>query len=157
MRYAQVRDQDISNGEGFGVSLFVQGCHFHCKNCFNQETWDFNGGKLWTEKKEEKFLQLASRPFVERVSFLGGEPLCDENVETVLSIIQKIKKRFPEKKIWVYSGHRMEEIAEHPVKKHVLEYIDVLVDGRYVDELKDFRLSFRGSSNQRILKRGEDF
>ena len=83
MRYAQIRSMDISNGEGIGVSLFVQGCHFHCKNCFNSETWDFAGGKAWTDSTEEKFLQLINRPYIKRVSILGGEPLADENVETI--------------------------------------------------------------------------
>ena len=90
MRYAQIRSMDISNGEGIGVSLFVQGCHFHCINCFNSETWDFTGGKPWTDSTEEKFLQLIDRPYIKRISILGGEPLADENVETIYTLINKI-------------------------------------------------------------------
>lgn len=107
MRYAQVRSMDISNGEGVGVSLFVQGCPFHCKNCFNSETWDFNGGKEWTEKTKNKFMELIDRPYIKRVSFLGGECLADQNLDGVLDLIKQIRISFPEKTIWLYTGYHV--------------------------------------------------
>ena len=129
---------DISNGEGVGVALFVQGCHFHCYNCFNSETWDFNGGKEWTPEVKEKFLELIDRPYIKRVSILGGEPLADENLDDVLDLVTEINKRynfqkvdsanpckirvsedkntdkirllFPNKNIWLYSGYDYQKV-----------------------------------------------
>ena len=138
IHYASIRNLDISNGEGIGVALFVQGCHFHCYNCFNTETWDFNGGKEWTPDVKEKFLELIDRPYIKRVSILGGEPLADENLDDVLDLVTEINKRynfqkvdsvnhckigvsedenadeirlsFPNKSIWIYSGYQWSEI-----------------------------------------------
>lgn len=107
MRYAQIRSMDISNGEGVGVSLFVQGCPFHCKNCFNPDTWDFNDGKEWTEKTKNKFLELIDRPYIKRVSFLGGECLAEQNLDGVLNLIKEIRISFPEKSIWLYTGYHV--------------------------------------------------
>lgn len=152
MRYASLRDMDISNGEGIGIALFVQGCHFHCKNCFNQSTWNFQEGKEWTREVENTFFHLVSRPYIDRVSFLGGEPLADENYDTIL----KLAKSIDNKKKWCYTGYTLEELKANG-KEEILKYIDVLVDGRYVDELRDLNLEFRGSSNQRILYKGKDF
>ena len=165
MRYAQSRSMDISNGEGVGVSLFVQGCHFHCKNCFNSETWDFNGGKEWNEKVQESFIKLANRPYVKRISILGGEPLAEENLNGVLNLVDKIRLLFPEKNIWIYSGYTWEQIMCPVVtgdfnpkrdeiiqkRKKIVSQCDILVDGRFVDELKDIILKWRGSSNQRVI------
>lgn len=164
MRYAQIRDFDISNGDGLGVALFVQGCHFKCKNCFNQATWDFSKGIEWTEKTQNVFLQSISQSFIQRVSILGGEPLADENVETIYNLLKIVKEKFPDKKIWIYSGYVFENL--HLGKQHSLEIknvhydiirdkilslCDVLVDGLYVEALKDFNLQFKGSSNQRVI------
>ena len=107
IRYAQIRECDVSNGEGVGVALFVQGCNFHCYNCFNKDTWDFNGGKEWTPKVEDKFIELASRPYIKRISILGGEPLADENLDGVLNLVNKIRLLMPEKTIWLYTGHTL--------------------------------------------------
>lgn len=107
MRYAQIRSMDISNGEGVGVSLFVQGCPFHCKNCFNSDTWDFNGGKEWTEETKNKFMELINRPYIKRVSFLGGECLADQNLDEVLKLVKQIRISYPEKSIWLYTGYRV--------------------------------------------------
>lgn len=107
MRYASMRNLDISNGEGVGVSLFVQGCPFHCKNCFNSETWDFNGGKEWTEKTKDKFMKLIDRPYIKRISFLGGECLAEQNLDEILSLVQEIRISFPEKTIWLYTGYHV--------------------------------------------------
>lgn len=105
IRYAQIRNLDLSNGEGVGIALFVQGCHFHCKNCFNPETWDFDGGKEWTEEVKNKFLELANRLHIKRISILGGEPLAEENLEDVLDLVNKIRLLSPQKTIWLYTGY----------------------------------------------------
>lgn len=157
MNYASIRKMDISNGRGVGVSLFVQGCHFHCRNCFNQETWDFNGGKKWTKQVKEKFLNLVDNPHIERVSILGGEPLCDENIVKVFELVKEIKLNYPDKKMWCYTGYTWEEVYQKEenlydiFRNDTLKMIDVLIDGRYRDDLRDLNLSFRGSSNQRII------
>ncbi len=157
MRYSKIHKLDVSNGSGIGVALFVQGCHFHCKNCFNKETWDFDRGKEWTSKIEKKFLDLMDRPYITRVTMLGGEPLADENIDDVMYLLYKIRDRFGNsKKIWIYTGYTFEEIQNGYSnklceRKNVLLLADVLVDGQYFDELKDLSLKFRGSSNQRII------
>lgn len=162
MRYAQVRSMDISNGEGVGVSLFVQGCPFHCKNCFNSDTWDFNGGKEWTEETKNKFMELIDRPYIKHVSFLGGECLAEQNLDEVLSLIKGIRISYPEKTIWLYTGYKIEDIfypyiinqpmtCEQRKRIGVIRYVDVLVDGEYIDEQKDLSLKFRGSKNQRVI------
>lgn len=167
MRYAQIRSMDISNGEGVGVSLFVQGCPFHCKNCFNSETWDFNGGKEWTEETKNKFLELIDRPYIKRVSILGGEPLAEPNLGEVLSLVKEIREKFPDKTIWLYTGYSIEDIVNFNTKPYsvvqqyfdidnfirnaILIYVDVLVDGEYIDEQKDLTLKFRGSKNQKVI------
>lgn len=107
MRYASIRELDISNGEGVGVALFVQGCHFHCYNCFNTETLDFNGGKEWTEETKNKFITLIDRPYINRISILGGEPLAERNLDEVLSLIKEIRISYPEKSIWLYTGYHV--------------------------------------------------
>ena len=154
---------DISNGEGIGVALFVQGCHFHCYNCFNQETWDFNGGKEWTQEVEDKFIELASRPYIQRISILGGEPLADENLDCVLNLVNKFRLLFPQKTIWLYTGYTWDQlfrdddfdvsggICENQTRRAMLSSVNVLVDGRYVDSQRDITLSWRGSYNQRVI------
>lgn len=158
MRYAQIRNMDISNGEHIGVSLFVQGCNLRCKGCFNKETWDFNGGKEWTQEIEDEFIELANRPYIKRISILGGEPLADENIRDVFELIIRLKTKFPNKSIWVYTGYQFEDIFNNPLqnneatlRKRVIEICDVLVDGRYIEEQKDLTLKFRGSKNQRLI------
>lgn len=142
---------DISNGEHIGVSLFVQGCHFHCKNCFNQETWDFNGGQKWTEETKNEFLRLINRPFIKRVSILGGEPLTEENLPDILSLIEEIKCLYPEKKIWIYTGYTWENIVIDPLKYEAIRNIDFLIDGQFEEDKKDLKLKFKGSNNQRLI------
>ena len=162
MRYASIRSMDISNGEGVGVSLFVQGCHFHCKNCFNQDTWDFSGGKEWNRKIEDEFMKLVNRPYIKRVSLLGGEPLADENVLDIMRLINRIKTECPDKKIWCYTGYTWEQIfpivnpylnltQAEMTRQNVVKSCDILVDGRFVEEEKDLSLEFRGSGNQRVI------
>lgn len=149
MRYAQIRSMDISDGEGVGVSLFVQGCPFHCKNCFNSETWDFNGGKEWTEETKNKFMELIDRPYIKRVSILGGEPLANKNYLTIRCLLKEIKDKFPNKQIWLYSGYNFEHLSREQFRTII--YVDVLVDGEYIDEQKDITLKWRGSNNQRVI------
>lgn len=162
MRYASIRSMDISNGEGVGVSLFVQGCHFHCKNCFNQDTWDFSGGKEWNREIEDEFMKLVNRPYIKRVSLLGGEPLADENVLDIMRLINRIKTECPDKKIWCYTGYTWEQIfpivnpylnltQAEMTRQNAVKSCDILVDGRFVEEEKDLSLEFRGSRNQRII------
>lgn len=166
MRYAQIRSMDISNGEGVGVSLFVQGCPFHCKNCFNSDTWDFNGGKEWTEEIKDKFMELINRPYIKRVSFLGGECLAEQNLDEVLKLVQEIRISFPEKTIWLYTGYTWEQLIYSRMpsgvgkekeflnwnrRNEIISNIDICIDGEYVDNLKDLTLKWRGSKNQRVI------
>lgn len=165
MRFAQIRSMDISNGEGVGVSLFVQGCDRHCFNCFNSETWDFNGGKEWTEETREQFIKLVDRPYIKRISILGGEPLAKQNIDEVLSLVKEIRISYPQKNIWLYTGYYIEDIINFNtnsvsqqifdrdkfVRNNILTCIDVLVDGEYIDEQRDISLAYRGSKNQRVI------
>lgn len=149
MRYAQIRSMDISNGEGIGIALFTNGCRFYCKNCFNSELWDINGGKEWDEETENNFLSLANHDFINRISILGGEPFIDENIIDLEKLVKKIKEKYKDKTLWIYSGYLYEELLKKA--SNILKYVDVLVDGKYVDELRDYKLKFRGSSNQRVI------
>ena len=151
MRYAGIYDCDISNGKSVGQSLFVQGCHFHCQNCFNSETWDFDGGEEWDKETENKFIELAGRDYIKRITILGGEPLADENAEDVILLVKKLKSKYPDKKIWVYTGYTYEELLRDPTKSEIFNNIDVLVDGRFEFDKRDLTLAFRGSSNQRVI------
>ncbi len=166
MRYTSIRSLDISNGEGVGVSLFVQGCDRHCFNCFNSETWDFNGGKEWTEETKNKFMELIDRPYIKRISILGGEPLAEQNLDEVLSLIKEIRISFPEKIIWLYTGYtwgqlvysrmpsgvgKEKEFLNWNRRNEIISNIDICIDGEYVDNLKDLTLKWRGSKNQRVI------
>lgn len=164
MRYSSMRNLDISNGEGVGVSLFVQGCPFHCKNCFNSDTWEFNGGKEWTEETKNKFMELINRPYIKRVSFLGGECLADQNLDEVLKLVKQIRISFPEKTIWLYTGYELSEIVKQEQHEKVsgipdvwskrweiIKLCNIVVDGEYIDEQKDLTLKWRGSKNQHVI------
>ena len=156
---------DISNGEGIGVALFVQGCPFkpHCRGCFNPETWDFDGGKEWTAESKDKLIKLASRPYIKRLSILGGEPLANENLDGVLDLVNEIRILFPQKTIWLYSGYTWEQlfedddfdinggICENQTRRAIVLSTDVFIDGRYVDSQKDLTLKWRGSKNQKVI------
>ena len=150
---------DITNGYGIGVALFTQGCPHHCSFCFNQETWNMgsNAGKEWTPEIEEKFLELVKKPHIERVSILGGEPLIDRNLEELLSLVKKIASIG--RKIYVWTGYTLEELQQrdNPTLNELLKYIDILIDGRFIFDLRDPNLELRGSSNQRILFLGKDY
>lgn len=186
IRYAQIRSLDLSNGEGVGVALFVQGCHFHCSNCFNPETWDFNSGKEWTEEVKNKFLKLANRPYIKRISILGGEPLAEENLDGVLDLVNEFRLSCPQKSIWLYTGYTISTckyfddiiFTFHPSYYHfnplngkpikvddkayfikqdrkrieIINNIDVLIDGKYVESQRDITIPWAGSSNQRVIR-----
>ena len=148
MRYNKIRKMDISNGPGVRVSIFLQGCHFHCKNCFNPETWDFEGGDEFTENTVEEIMQLCSKSHIKGLSILGGEPMHPNNIKATEMLAKEFKKRFPEKNLWVWSGYTFEDYLS---KQDVIKYIDVIVDGQYKDELHNPKLEWRGSENQRVI------
>ena len=148
MRYNLIRKMDIADGPGVRVSIFMQGCAFHCKNCFNTETWDFNGGKEFTNDTINEVLDLCNQGHIKGLSILGGEPLHPNNIEGTTKLAKAFKEKYPEKNLWVWSGFKFDEDLQG---KEVLNYIDVLVDGQYKDELHDFTLKWRGSSNQRVI------
>ena len=147
MRYNKIRKMDISNGPGVRVSIFFQGCSFHCENCFNEETWDFNGGLEFTDEVIDKIITLSSADHITGLSILGGEPMHPKNIDGTIKLAKKYKEIYPNKTIWVWSGFLIDKIC----KKEVLDYIDVLVDGQFVNKLYDPRLKWRGSSNQRVI------
>ena len=151
MNYIKVTKNDIANGIGVGCVLWVSGCDIHCKNCHNQSTWDFNSGQLFTEDTMQEILLTLTKPYISRFTLSGGHPLDPHNAPKVLEIVKRVKMVFPNKNIWIYSGYEWESIIKDDVLKEILKYTDVLVDGAYVDELRDISLAFRGSSNQRII------
>lgn len=148
MRYSQLRAYDVANGPGIRASFFVSGCTIRCKNCFNEEYQDFNFGNEWTEETTEEILEYLEDSNVEGLTILGGEPF--DNAEDLLKIIKDLRTR-TDKSIWIYSGYVFEKLIKNPVKREILENVDVLVDGPFVEEKKDLMLAFRGSSNQRII------
>ena len=147
MRYAQIRSIDISNGIGVACSIFFQGCSHHCYNCFNPETWDFKGGKEFTKEKQLEFINLCKQPYIDCISILGGEPTQQDCIEfsEFLDKLQSINKP-----IFLWSGYTYEELINLH-KWYVLDKVSYLIDGKYIEELKDFSLKLRGSSNQRII------
>lgn len=157
MNYADIKRVDVANGEGVRVSVFVSGCNHHCKGCFNQCAWDFNYGNEFTEKEEEEVIDDLNHDYISGLTLLGGEPLEPVNQEGLLPLVKKVKEKFPDKKIWCYTGFDFEKdvvgkmAKESNTTKELLKYIDVLVDGKFEEDKKDLKLRFRGSSNQRIL------
>ena len=148
MRYNLIRKMDISDGPGVRVSIFMQGCAFHCKNCFNSETWDFNGGKEFTQDTINEVLDLCSQGHIKGLSILGGEPMHPNNIDGTTKLAKAFKEKYPEKNLWVWSGFKFDKDLKD---KEVLKYVDVLVDGTYMDELHNPKLKWRGSSNQRVI------
>lgn len=148
MRYNKIRKMDISNGPGVRVSVFMQGCTFNCKNCFNPETHDFRGGKEFTDETINKILELCDKDYIVGLSILGGEPMHPKNIEGTTKLAKAFKERYPNKTIWSWTGFLFDRDLKD---KEVMRYIDVLVDGQYKDELHDFRLKWCGSFNQRVI------
>ncbi|MCC8192817.1 MAG: anaerobic ribonucleoside-triphosphate reductase activating protein [Ruminococcus sp.] len=158
MNYGSIKKCDVANGPGVRVSLFVSGCTHHCKGCFNPETWDFNYGKEFDSSAENRILELLIPDYIEGFSLLGGEPFEPQNQPTLTLLLRKIKKRFPEKKIWCYSGYTLDKDILNKDSKirteytdEMIGYIDVLVDGEFKEELKKLNIKFRGSENQRLI------
>ena len=149
MNYAALKKFDIANGPGVRVSLFVSGCRHHCNNCFNAEAWDFSYGKPFTPDTEKEILSALSAEYITGFSLLGGEPFEPENRPALVGFLKKIKEEYPEKTVWCYTGFEFERLKG--TADEMLKYIDVLVDGKFKEELKSPALIFRGSSNQRII------
>lgn len=148
MRYNKIRKMDISNGPGMRVSIFMQGCAFNCKNCFNKETHDFNGGKEFTDDTIQRVLELCDNENVEGLSILGGEPMHPNNIEGTTKLAKAFKEKFPNKNVWAWSGFSYDKDLKD---KEVIKYLDVLVDGQYIDNLSNPTLKWRGSENQRVI------
>lgn len=148
MRYNKIRKMDISNGPGVRVSIFMQGCTFNCKKCFNPETHDFDGGKEFNQKTIDRVLELCENENVKGLSILGGEPMHPKNIEGTTKLAKAFKQRFPNKNLWVWTGFLFDKDLKD---KEVLTYLDVLVDGQYIEELRNPKLKYSGSSNQRVI------
>lgn len=157
MNYANIKNCDVANGDGVRVTLFVSGCTNRCEHCFQPETWDFGFGEPFTHEVEDKLLGMLSPTYINGLTLLGGEPFEPHNQRALLPFVKRVRETYPNKNIWAFSGFTYEELmrdASHPrceVTDELLSLIDVLVDGRYVDSLRNLSLKFRGSSNQRLI------
>lgn len=165
MNYHKIEKTSIANGEGIRVVLWVSGCSLYCKGCHNPETWNVNSGKLFDENAKKELFDALDKPYIQGITFSGGHPLENENIEDVYLLIKEIKEKFPTKDIWLYTGYTWNQIF-YPVvtddlnserdriidcRMKVVEMCDILVDGRFVEELKDLTLKFAGSKNQRVI------
>ncbi|WP_308534311.1 anaerobic ribonucleoside-triphosphate reductase activating protein [uncultured Peptoniphilus sp.] len=148
MRYGQIRKYDVANGPGIRTSFFVTGCRHKCPFCFNEEYQDFSYGNIWTDKETNLIIDYLKLNEINGLTILGGEPF--QNTKDLIDIVEKIREK-SSKSIWIYSGYSYEQIYADPLKKRLVELCDVLVDGLFINDLKDLRLKFRGSSNQRII------
>ena len=158
MNYAEIKYCDIANGPGVRTSIFVSGCTHHCKNCFNAITWDFNYGEPFTEAIWEQIFEGSASAYVKGITLLGGEPMEPSNQRALLPFVKEFRNRFPDKSVWCFSGYLYEELTGQidsrcycEVTDELMSLFDILVDGRFVEELHDITLRFRGSSNQRII------
>ena len=157
MNYANIKKYDVANGVGVRVSLFVSGCTHKCKGCFNAEAWDFSYGKPYTEETEKEILQALSHEYIAGLSLLGGEPFEPCNQRVLVTLLRKFRDTYPQKTVWCYSGYTLDRDLVAGGKAHcevtdeMLSMLDILVDGKFVESLKDLKLRFRGSSNQRII------
>lgn len=157
MHYAKIKWHDVSNGPGVRVSLYVSGCRNHCKNCFNPETWDFNYGEPFTKEVENSILEGLKPDYIKGFTLLGGDPFEPENQKALAPFLERLRKRYPDKSVWAFTGYDYEadlltgKLGDGETVLRILNCLDVLVDGKFVEELKDLNLLFRGSSNQRII------
>ncbi len=157
MYYGEIKNRDIANGIGVRVTLFVSGCRNHCKNCFQPQTWDFEYGKPFGKETEDYIIELLDSDYISGLTVLGGEPFEPSNQESLLPFLKRVKGELPKKDIWMFTGFTLEELRDAncractPHTEDILNIIDVLVDGRFVEELKDITLRFRGSKNQRLI------
>lgn len=154
MRFHNITYPDVNNGEGCRVTLWVAGCTHHCKGCHNPQTWSFKSGREFTEDIKNKLYNVLKLPYIKGITLSGGDPL--DSFDDIFELVKDIKNSFNDKDIWLFSGYTLEDI-QNSDKNIILEYIDVLVDGEFKEELKDLTLKFRGSSNQRILYKDIDF
>ena len=157
MNYATIKNFDIANGPGVRVSLFVSGCTHHCKGCFNEVAWDFDYGQPFTQETIDSILEMLNPAYVKGITLLGGEPFEPQNQPALVDLLRQIKAKYPDKSIWSFSGYLFDKdilpgrLGDPAITREFLSYLDVLVDGRFVEEKKDLTLRFRGSSNQRII------
>ena len=156
MHYATIKNCDIANGPGVRVSLFVSGCTHHCKGCFNEVAWDFEYGELFTQETVDSILEMLKPNYVRGLTILGGEPFEPQNQGAIVELLRAIKEKYPDKNIWAFSGYLFEKITsgtlgDWAITKEYLSYLDVLVDGPFVEEKKNLNLRFRGSENQRLI------
>ena len=157
MNYAEIKNVDIANGPGVRISLFVSGCPHHCKGCFNEIAWDFTYGKPYTQETINHILELLKPSYIRGITFLGGEPMAPPNQGEVLNTMRQIKKIYPDKDIWLYTGYLFDTdimgkmVDTLPHTREILSYIDVLVDGPFIEEKKNLNLQFCGSENQRLI------
>ena len=158
MNYAKILKADIANGKGFRVSLFVSGCKRNCKGCFNRIAQDSDYGRPFDEEAKQKIFAELDKPWCAGLSLLGGEPMSvlSDNRRQVIAFAKEVKGKYPDKDIWMWSGYTYDEIKGDPETREILDYIDVLVDGPFVEELKDISLEWRGSSNQNLIKIGHE-
>lgn len=159
MRYNLIDECEAINGEGFGVSLYTQGCPYHCPGCFNPETWDFNKGKEWTQTEEDLIIKLLKPDYIKRLTIVGGEPLIERNIKPLTALLKRVRHIYPDKNIWLYTGGNFE--FESTRCNDLIQYINVIIDGQFKKDLRDITLKWKGSSNQRVidvqksLKKGE--
>lgn len=157
MNYGEIKKFDIANGEGVRVTIFVSGCTHHCKGCFQPQTWDFHFGKPFTEETENELIEALKPSYITGLTLLGGEPMEPNNQAVLVNVLKKIKSIYPNKDIWCYTGYKMDDELLSPSRARceytdeMLSLIDVLVDGEFKEDLKNIRLKFRGSSNQRVI------
>ena len=162
MNYGNIKECDIADGPGVRVSLFVSGCRHHCKGCFNKETWDFDYGMPYTKETEDEIIRLLAPSYIQGLTLLGGEPFEPENQKELAGLLKRVRETYPDKDIWCYTGYLYDvDLPEGgrvhtEVTEEMLSYIDVLVDGEFIEEEKDVTLVFRGSRNQRIIELGKE-
>ena len=148
MRYMNILDCSIADGSGVRVALYVSGCNHCCEGCHNKESWDCSAGKLFTQEKKEELFKLLDRYYIDGITLTGGDPLIENNLKECTALCKEIKERFPKKTIWLYTGYVYEDVSD----LEIMNYVDVVVDGPFIQEQRDITLPFRGSSNQRIIK-----
>lgn len=157
MNYADIKQYDVANGPGIRISLFVSGCNHHCKGCFNQEAWDFNYGKPFTDETIDMIMEYLDNPHIAGLTLLGGEPMEPVNQKALMPLVRRVKEAYPDKSIWCFTGYRFDDDIVNkmfnsvPETKELVSYFDVMVDGKFVEELKNVSLIFKGSSNQRTI------
>ena len=162
MNYGNIKECDIADGPGVRVSLFVSGCRHHCKGCFNKETWDFDYGMPYTKETEDEIIRLLAPSYIQGITLLGGEPFEPENQKELAGLLKRVRETYPDKDIWCYTGYLYDvDLPEGgrvhtEVTEEMLSYIDVLVDGEFIEEEKDVTLVFRGSRTQRIIELGKE-